>query len=40
MGAKVSSGKKDLSENDLAFFTQNTGLQRDQVLFKISSNLD
>ena len=32
MGAKVSSGEKELTEKDLAFFTQHTGLQREQVL--------
>ena len=31
MGAKVSSGAKDLSERDLAYLTQHTGLQREQV---------
>ena len=36
MGAKVSSGKKELSEKDLAYFTQHTGLQKEQVLSKIS----
>lgn len=32
MGAKVSSFKKELSEKDLAYFTQHTGLQKEQVL--------
>ena len=32
MGAKVSSGEKALSDTDLAYFTQNTGLQREQVV--------
>ena len=35
MGAKVSSGDKALSDTDLAYFTQNTGLQREQVVWNI-----
>ena len=35
MGAKVSSGEKALSDTDLAYFTQNTGLQREQVVWNI-----
>ena len=35
MGAKVSSGKKEISEKDLAYFTQHTGLQKEQVLYNI-----
>ena len=35
MGAKVSSGKKELSEKDLAYFTQHTGLKKEQVLCNI-----
>ena len=36
MGAKVSSGKKELSEKDLAYFTQHTGLQKEQVLYDMT----
>ena len=34
MGAKVSSsGEKEFSEKDLAYFTQHTGIKKEQVLY-------
>ena len=40
MGAKVSSGKKEISEKDLAYFTQHTGLQKEQVLYILQHHVE